>query len=351
MDKPPDNICILRLSAIGDVTHVVPVFRALRSHWPDARVTWIIGRLEHRLLGGLDGVEFLVFDKHGGAKAISGLRRQLRGRSFDLLLHMQIALRANLLSRLVRAPIRLGWNRERSRDRHHWFVNHQVANVPFQHQVQGFLEFPRALGIAVDTPVWNLPVAAEDRVWAEQQLPGNQATLVINPCSSHPLRNWAAERYAAVADHAADRLGMRVVIAGGPSKLERQTGVAIESAMRGNAINLVGKDSLAQSMALLERASVLVSPDSGPVHIASALGTPVVGLYAATWSRRSGPYHSLDLTVDRFPEAARRFRGKEPEALRWGTRIEEPGVMDLVEVDAVLEKLERALVPTRTGQS
>jgi heptosyltransferase I len=88
---------------------------------------------------------------------------------------------------------------------------------------------------------------------------------------------------------------------------------------------------------------VLLSPDSGPVHIASALGTPVVGVYAATWARRSGPYRSLDLTVDRYAEAARRFRGKEPEELRWGHRIEEPGVMDLVTVDDVVEKLEQAV--------
>jgi heptosyltransferase I len=351
MDKPPYNICLLRLSALGDVTHVVPVLRALRTQWPKSTITWIIGKQEHRLLGALEGVEFLVFDKRGGRAAVRALRRQLRGRRFDLLLHMQVALRANLLSRLVNAPVRLGWDDARSRDRHHWFVNHQVAEVPFQHQVQGFLEFPRALGIEVETPVWNLPVTAEDRAWAECKLPGDRPTLVISPCSSHALRNWAVDRNAAVADHAVGRLGMRVAITGGPGDLERLTGAAIEAAMRQPAINLVGKDTLTQSMALLERAAVLISPDSGPVHIASALGTPVIGLYAATWSRRSGPYNSLDLTVDRFPEAARKFRGKEPEKLHWGTRIEEPGVMDLVAVDAVLEKLEQARESLSAGQA
>ena len=94
-------------------------------------------------------------------------------------------------------------------------------------------------------------------------------------------------------------------------------------------------------MALLQKAAVLISPDSGPAHIASALGTPVIGLHAATWSRRSGPYGSLEHCVDRFPEAARKFRGREPEELRWGTRIKTPRVMDLVTVDDVIEKLER----------
>ena len=337
--RPPDNICILRLSALGDATHTVPVIRALQDHWPATRLTWVIGVAEQRLLGALEDVEFIVFDKRGGLAAVRDLRSHLHGRRFDLLLQMQVALRANLLSLLLRAPLRLGWNRERSRDRHGWFVNRRVAHVPFQHQVQGFLEFPRALGIAVETPRWDLPVAEADRDWARAQLPGDQPTLVVSPCSSHPLRNWSSERYAQVADHAVAR-GLRVVLSGGPGAVEREAAAAIEAAMRHRALNLVGQDTLPQSLALLQRASVLLSPDSGPVHMASALGTPVIGLYAPTWARRSGPYRSLNLTVDRFPEAARRFRGREPEELRWGTRIEEPGVMDLVSVDDVIEKLE-----------
>ncbi|KAA9130308.1 glycosyltransferase family 9 protein [Marinihelvus fidelis] len=343
LDAPPDNICILRLSALGDVTHTVPVVRALRDHWPSTKITWIIGKLEHKLLQNLDDVEFIVFDKRGGWGAVRQLRERLHGRRFDVLLHMQVAMRANLLSRLVKAPVRLGWDKPRARDRHSWFINHTVAAVPFQHQVQGFLEFPRALGIDVATPRWDLPVSDTDRAWAEKQLPGDQHTLVISPCSSHTLRNWSVPRYATVADYAARSLGMRVVLSGGPSDLEREMAAAIHDEMRSEVIDLVGKDTLTQSMGLLERASVVMTPDSGPAHIASALGTPVIGLYAATWSRRSGPYNSLDLTVDRFTEAAQQFRDSTPEGLRWGTRIEEPGVMDLVDVDAVVEKLDEAV--------
>lgn len=343
LDAPPDNICLLRLSALGDATHTVPVIRALRDAWPDTRITWIIGTLEHRLLSRLEGVEFIVFDKRGGLKALKGLRGALAGRRFDLLLHMQVALRANLLSRLVRAPIRLGWDAARSRDGHTRFTTHQVAAVPFQHQVQGFLEFPRALGIDVDEPTWDLPVGDDDRAWADEQLPKEAPILLISPCSSHPRRNWSVERYAAVADQAAERLGMSVVLSGGPSALERDTGAAIEAAMRAPVRNLVGRDTLTQSLAVMERAAVLLTPDAGPAHMASALGTPVVGLYAATWSRRSGPYRFLDLCVDHYPEAARRFRGKAPEDLRWGHRIEEEGVMDLVGVEEVFSKLEEAL--------
>ena len=132
---------------------------------------------------------------------------------------------------------------------------------------------------------------------------------------------------------------MRVVLSGGPSDSELKIAQSIRSLVKLPCLNLVGKDTLEQSKALLQRADVVMSPDSGPAHVASALETPVLGLYASTWSRRSGPYNSLDLCVDRFPEAARLYRGREPEALRWGTRIENEGVMDLIKPADVIQKL------------
>ncbi len=180
-------------------------------------------------------------------------------------------------------------------------------------------------------------------------MPDDAPVLLLSPCSSHTRRNWSVDRYAAVADHAAHELGMKVVLSGGPSDLERDTAAAIEATMQAPALNLVGKDTLTQSLAVMERSAVVLTPDSGPAHMASALGTPVVGLYAATWSRRSGPYRYLDLCVDRYPEAARKFRGKPPEALRWGHRIEEPGVMDLVTVDAVIDRLDAAVRTSSTS--
>jgi len=333
------SICILRLSAIGDVTHVVPVIRAIQEHMPQAKITWIIGKLEARLLSGLAAVEFIVFDKKGGFKAARQLRQQMKGRKFDVLLQMQVAARANLLSTLIKAPLRIGWDKPRWRDRHGWFINQSVESVPNQHQVDGFLEFARALGAPTGPPVWNLPVKEEDISWARQILGDGPPILMISPCSSHPLRNWQAERYAEVADYAISELNMRVVLTGGPSDLEQQTGQNIESAMVNKVQNLIGKDTITQSMALLKQAAIVMSPDSGPAHLASALGTPVIGLYAATPSKRSGPYISVDLCVDKYTEAAQKFRQKKPEELRWGQRIEYPGVMDLIETSEVKEKL------------
>lgn len=342
------SICIMRLSAIGDVTHVVPVINAIRRQYPQATITWIIGKLESRLLSELPGVKFIVFDKKGGFREVLKLKRILKHRRFDVLLHMQVAARSNLLSVLVKAPVRIGWDKPRWRDRHQWFINQSVESVAEQHQVDAFLEFAKALDIPPEPPEWNLAISAENVDWASHTLGDGPPILMISPCSSHPLRNWPADRYAEVADYAISKLGMRVVLTGGPSALELQTGQEIEFAMRNHAQNLIGEDTISQSVALLKQATVLLSPDSGPAHIASAIGTPVIGLYAATPSKRSGPYNSLDLCVDKYHEAALKFRRKEASALRWGQRIEYPGVMDLIETADVCEKLDE-LMATKTA--
>ena len=341
------NICILRLSALGDVSHVVPVVRVIQEQAPDIDITWVCGKLEHQILSGIEGIRFVVFDKKAGIRAYRDLRRNLAGERFDYLLHMQVAMRANIASTRIKATTKLGWDKARSRDLHQWFTHGGVVGVPQQHQVQGFLSFARTLDLDADEPYWNLPVSDASRDFAQQVLPGEQQTLLISPCSSHPLRNWSVEGYAAVADYANEKLGMRVALAGGPSELELTIGAAIEETMTREVVNLIGKDTLPQSLALLQRADIVLSPDAGPTHLANALGTAVIGLHACTWSKRSGPYNSLDRCVDKFPDAARKFRGKEPHELRWGTRIEQPGVMDLIQVDEVVEKLEQAAADLR----
>ncbi len=337
----PESICILRLSALGDASHVLPVISAIKTYWPSTKISWVIGKLEYQLLKHLPNIEFIIFDKSHSFKSYRKLKQKLQDRHFDVFLHMQVALRANLVSRLISSPIRLGWDDLRARDWHHKFINHQVAEVAYQHQVQGFLSFARKLGLPAKEPEWNLQPSPEALEFARRYIPDNSNTLVISPCSSHSLRNWSSSAYAAIADYAISKMGMEVILSGGPSKLELETAEQIVSKMQNQPVNLVGKDTLQQSLGILYKASLVISPDSGPAHIANALGTPVIGLYAATWSRRSGPYSSLDLCVDHFPEAARKYRNKQPRELRWGSKVEQAGVMDLISVDDVIAKLEQ----------
>jgi heptosyltransferase I len=337
--KPePRSICLLRLSALGDATHVVPLVRTLRRAWPAVALTWIIGKGEAKLLEGLEGVEFIVHDKRAGLAGVNDLRARLAGRRFDVLLQMQLSLRANLLSALVRADRRIGFDRARSKEGHGWFIDERIA--PGGHHVLDVLgSFCEPLGLRQDHVEWNLPVAAADGAWAAMQWPIQAPTLLVSPCSSHPLRNWAAGRYAAVADHAFAQ-GWRVVLSGGRSDLERRTADAITAAMRAPVLDLVGKDTLKQALALLERADLVLSPDSGPVHMANAMGTKVLGLFACTDRERCGPYSDLTHSVNHYDEAARSFIGKPAAQLRWGKRVEFPGVMDLIPVEEVIAKFD-----------
>ena len=343
LQAPPKNLCIVRLSALGDVTHAVPVLRAIQAQWPQTRVTWICASLEHRLLSLIDGVRFIVLDKKSGLGGYLRLRRELAGERFDVMLQMQTSSRANLTGACVKADIKLGWDAARAREFHQKFMTHAIPATPFEHQVQGHLSFARTLGLDADEPVWNFPVGDSEAAFAQSVMPAGQRTLLISPCSSHPKRNWRAERYAAVADHAIESLGLSVVLSGGPSEAEITFGKSIEELTRNSINNMIGKDTLPQLVALVQRADVVISPDSGPAHLANAMGTPVVALHASTWSRRSGPYNSLHLCVDKFPDAARKFRQCAPEELRWGTRIEDDGVMDLIEVEEVTGRLEAAV--------
>ncbi len=336
----PQSLCLLRTSALGDATHVVPIVHTLQAHWPQTRLTWIIGKLEHKLVGDVAGVEFIVFDKALGWRGFDAVRAQLHGRRFDALLHMQVALRANLLSTLVRAPLRIGYDRARSKDLHGMFVNRRIAGRSGEHVLDAMASFIEPLGLRQNTVRWDIPVPAQAEEFAARHLPGSEPTLLVSPCSSHTVRNWQPERYAVVIDHAASRLGWRVALCGGPSAYEREFGDAIVEKARNKPLDLIGKDTLKQFLALAQRASLVLTPDSGPMHMANAVGTPVLGLHAASNPRRSGPYSDLSWCVDRYDAAALKFRGKPAAALPGGTKLEYPGVMDLIETGAVIERLE-----------
>jgi heptosyltransferase I len=288
-------------------------------------------------------VEFITVDKKAGLGARHALEEQLRGRHFDVLLHMQLSFRASLLARQVPATVKLGFDRARARELQWLFTNARIAPRTREHVLDSFFGFLVALGIKDRLVEWNLPLPENARAYAERLIPDARPTLVISPCSSHTLRNWRPERYAAVADYAARRHHMRVILCGGPSAVEVETGAAIEKAASSTLINQVGQDTLPELLALLGRSSALLSPDSGPAHMATMVGTPVIGLYAATNPARSGPYLSRLWCVDAYAQAARRFRGSTPEKLPWTEKIERRGVMDLISVAEVTAKLDELL--------
>ncbi len=338
--EPPRTLCLIRLSAIGDACNTVPLIRTLQHAWPQTKITWIIGRVEAKLLSLLPDIEFLTLDKRNFASEFLRLRRLLGARRFDLLIDIHVSFRANLVSALVRAPVKIGFDRARARDFQWLFTNRRIRPRQREHVLESFWGFSEALGIAERRLEWNIPIPAEARDYAKRLIPDEQPTLLISPCSSHALRNWRAEYYALLADHAARRFGMRVILCGGPTPIEREMGVRIAAHAKLPLIDNIGRDTLPQMLALVRESTLLLAPDTGPAHMATAVDRPVIGLYAATNPARSGPYRSLQWCVNRFPDAARQVFGREPEELPWWVKIERPGVMDLIEPDEVMQRLD-----------
>lgn len=343
MKHIPTSICIFRLSALGDVTHMLPVIHTLQRTYPDTKITWIIGKLEVQLVKNIPGIEFIIFDKSKGLQAYTSLWKTLRGRKFDILLMMQVALRASIASLGIRAEQRIGFDRDRSRDGQHLFCNAVIPENPRTHVLDGFFDFLRAIGIEQRVMQWDLPVDPEAHTFAEQYIQG-QPTLVINPCTSaraNNFRNWRAEYYAAVADYAAQRYQLQTILTGGPADAEKEMAEQIIAAADSPVVSLVGNTTIQQMLAVLQQASLIIAPDTGPAHMGTAVGTPVIGLYVTSNPERTGPYNSRHLTVNRYPNAVKKYLHQSVEQAKWGQRVRHADAIDLITVEDVTRQLDR----------
>ncbi len=349
MASASSSLCLLRLSALGDVTHVVPLVRTLQQARPGTPLHWIIDKAGHKLLDGLPGVVFHPYDKTTGLAGMRALKATFPPGRFEALLQMQVAFRANVLSAFVPARRRIGYDKARSKDLHGLFINERIPDRPGIHVLDAIGSFGEPLGIPQTEVSWDLAVPAAAVEWAQAQWQDDgRPVLMISPCSSHVRRNWYADRYAAVANHASTR-GWRVVLCGGRSALERDMTDAILAQLQVPALDLVGKDTLKQLPALLARAALVMTPDSGPMHIANAMGTKVLGLHAASNPHRSGPYSDRRYCVDRYDDAARKFLGKPASELKWGAKVEFDDVMQLITVDDGIAAFERYVADHRPG--
>ncbi|MDF1654700.1 MAG: glycosyltransferase family 9 protein [Coxiellaceae bacterium] len=332
-----DNVALLRLSALGDIVLMVPMIRTLQHTFPKLKITWIISRPMHSLVEGMDGVDFIVIDKPKNISDYLKLRKKFKAYTFDVLLAAQANLRVNLIYPWVKATCKLGFDNERSREGHHFFVDHQIRFEP-NHLLDSFMQFAFALGATEPQIRWDLPIGEQDWAWAKQQL-GDRKYIAINPLASKADRNWSIERHVALIKAIREKWPSKsIVLTGGPSDEEKKAAAAIEQ-QAGDCLNLVGQSSLKQLAALLGSVECVVSPDTGPAHLASAMGTPVVGLYADITSKLSGPYMSQDLVVDRYEQALEKYCNKNAKDVPWITRVHNVEAMNLITVDDVIGKL------------
>jgi heptosyltransferase I len=337
------RIAIVRFSALGDVVMVSAAINALQRALPDAEITWFTSPLTYSLLHRMPQVQFVVVDKPRSFSAYRAFYRRFRARDFDAVLAMQANLRINLLYPALRAPIKIGFDRTRAREGQWLFCDQRI---PFHddHLVDSFLSFVEKLTGQAAEAVWDLPLEEADHAWANEQLRHLSSPLIaIHPHASKAERNWLLERYAEVIQKSSGS----IVLTGGDSLAERSLCQQLCAIAPDRTLDLCGKTSPKQLAALLEKVDVLVAPDTGAVHIARAMGTPVIGLYAVASPKLTGPYQRTEYCVDRYPEAVRKYLAKDPEQLPWNTRVHHPDAMSLIEVDDVLQQLTRVLDGTK----
>jgi heptosyltransferase I len=335
-----ESICIVRLSALGDVLMLVPLVRTLQKHFPQASLSWVISSPAYDLVAGMDGVEFIVINKPQNFNDYWAFYKRMRARSFDVLLATQASFRANLLYPLITAQRKIGYDVLRAKDGHSWFINESIT-AGNDHTLDGFLKFAAILGVKENDIRWDLAIDASDRAWALSVLPPKRPIVLINPSASKPERTWLLERYIAVIQHLQKHWQAEIILTGGPHADEGILGQAIAAAVSVN--NLIGQTKPKQLLALIEAADVLICPDTGPSHMASAVATPVVALHAVTSADVSGSYLYRHFAVDSYPEAVDTVLKKNSTSNLWGTHAHGKDTMRLVQVEAVITKVDEIL--------
>jgi len=336
----------MRLSAIGDVCHTIPVVRTLQYYWPKTKITWIIGKAEASLVGDIPGIEFIIFNKSDGLAAYSKLRNALHGRQFDLLLHLQESLRSSIATLFIRAKVKLGFNKHDAQD-HQWlFCNQQIDFIPRQHYMERLLQFTEKLELTPPQICWDIPVSAADKVHVTSLLPENNPFIVISPCSSvvkRNWRNWTVEGYAEIADLAQTKFNLNVVFTGGPSEQEKAFGEKIRNKMQTSATNLIGQLSLKQLLAIIKQSIAVISPDSGPAHMATTVNVPSIALFSTSNPNFTGPYNSKNWVVNKYPQALEKYNNTTVQQAPWGQRVRNPKAVELITVNDISQKLEQLM--------
>ncbi|GAB7225762.1 glycosyltransferase family 9 protein [Vibrio owensii] len=338
----PSSLCILRLSAIGDVCNTIATVQAIQKQWPETHITWITGKLEAQLLQAIDDVEVIVFDKKAGLDGYKSLWKQLKGRKFDALLHMQYAIRASVATLGIKAKCKLGFSSDRSQDFQTLFTNVKVPSPGSLHVADGLMAFAHQIGVPQSELTWSLSYSEQDARWAETQLQADKPNLLLVPGASKAYKNWNAKGYVDVINYARDK-GWNVILAGSPAKVEVDLANEIQALLREPCLNLVGESSILQMLALIDKVEMVIAPDTGPAHMASAMNTPIIGLYAHHNPIRVGPYRYLKYAVSVYEEVILAETGKTSQELSWRTRAKDEAAMNRITSDRVVAMFDQVV--------
>jgi heptosyltransferase I len=332
----PQRILIILLGAIGDVTRALPLAQRLRAAYPQAHITWAIEPLSAPLVRHHPAVDaVIVFDRPRGLPAFREFLSKVRTVGADLTLDLQRHLKSGVASLASGAALRVGFHRRNSREGNWIFNNRHIA--PQQHlsiKLQQYLAFADCLGAAAAPITFGLHMTKEevsqvDAMLAEVRAPF-VAAFVGSSCES---RLWFPERTASLADALATR-GVSTVLVGGPGDVAFAN--AANASARSSVTNLAGQTTLRHLIGIFERCAAAYGPDSGPMHIAAAVGARVVSLWGATSAARSTPWNNEEGVIEGSADCMPCYRKTCPIG-----RV----CMQAISVEMVLDALLRASAP------
>ena len=328
------RIAVVRMSAIGDVVHVLPIVRSIKAAAPTSHITWLIQPTPHELVRNHPDVdEFILFDRKPLLANLRRVRRELHDREFDLVLGLHTSLKASLAASAFRARRRIGFDRARAVELNWLFTNERIPARPRGHMQDEAIEFLDYLGVPIHLE-WGIgSTQLENARYGSLLPPAEAPTVAMVVASSHPAKDWPVERYAQLGERLQEELGARLILVGGRTPAELNAAERLQQLMQIPPLDL-GAWDLRRLVYLLENSDVLVSPDSGPLHIGVALGTPSVSLMGYTNPRRVGPYRFRELMVDAFSDGGEAYDASErPRRDR----------MERITVEEVFEKVTHAL--------
>jgi lipopolysaccharide heptosyltransferase I len=333
MTPGPSTLLLVKPSSLGDIIHTLPVLDALHRSWPATAIDWIVKPEWAPLLEGHPMLrDVLRVPLRVGAWP--SLAAELRRRRYEMVIDLQGLLRSGLLSWLTRAPVRVGF--ANGREGSPWFYNRRITPPPEPvHAVERYRDLVRQLGVETagavrfPLPAWPTARTWAERFWADERIGPEQPVCVLHPAARWVTKRWPAERFASVAQRLMAQ-GWRVILVAAVA--QQALAAAVGRLAQGRVIDLAGRTTLPQLAALLGRASVLVTNDSGPMHLAAAVGTPVVAMFGPTDPRKIGPYGSGHAVL---------FKGIDCSPCHRQRCVQDGACLNAISVDAVVEAVDR----------
>jgi heptosyltransferase I len=321
------------MSAVGDAVHVLPVINALKRHSPQVHITWILQPGPATLVRGHRSVdEILIFDRSKGWAAFQDIRRQLAGREFDLVIALQVYFKAGIVTAFTNARVKLGFDRARARDMNWLFTTHRIPPHPQQHVQDQYFEFLTAINVPHEPVEWDLGPRPEERAWQREFFSRfDRPTASIVVATSKPQKDWMPERWAEVCDALWNDFGLQPVLVGGRSPREVHAEQVILDRASSSPHSALGS-GLRNLVSILDGSSLVLAPDTGPLHMSVALERPVVSLMGYTNPKRTGPYRKYhDLIVDAYGEPGENYPISMENRLDRMPKISVRDVLDRVE--------------------